>query len=65
MLFLHCHLPVGLLSWYINELCIFRGQMISQEDYEVITRLDNSAQDARAQFLKERPYLVSTPLHDN
>lgn len=43
----------------VNWQSYLQGQMISQEDYDVITRLDNSALDAKAQFLKERPYLCA------
>ena len=33
--------------------------MISQEDFEVVTRLDNAAYEAKSQFIKDRPYLVN------
>ncbi len=32
--------------------------MISQEDYNFITRLDNSSPDQRTQLLKEKSYQV-------
>ena len=48
------------MTWYTddNVLCVFRGQMISQEDYNFITRLDNSSPEQRVQLLKEKPYQV-------
>ena len=43
---------LSFLSFY------FRGQMISQEDYNFITRLDNSSPEQRIQLLKEKSYQV-------
>ena len=54
---------VGRLShiYFFYTLVIslfFRGQMISQEDYNFITRLDNSSPEQRIQLLKEKSYQV-------
>ena len=49
------------LSPMASLLCFvsyFRGQMISQEDYNFITRLDNSSPEQRIQLLKEKSYQV-------
>ncbi len=41
---------------YNNHFDFSRGQMISQEDYNFITRLDNSTAEGRQQLLTDKPY---------
>jgi len=40
----------------VNWQSYLQGQMISQEDFNFITWLDNSTPDQREQLLKEKPY---------
>lgn len=40
----------------VNWQSYLQGLMISQEDYNFITRLDNSTPEQRSQLLKEKPY---------
>ncbi|KAK2147227.1 hypothetical protein LSH36_563g03027 [Paralvinella palmiformis] len=40
----------------VNWQSYLQGQMISQEDYLVITKLDNATPELRAQLLREKPY---------
>jgi len=40
----------------VNWQSYLQGQMINQEDYNFITKLDNSTADQRNDLLKEKPY---------
>ncbi|KAK2179909.1 hypothetical protein NP493_466g00003 [Ridgeia piscesae] len=43
----------------VNWQSYLQGQMITQEDYNFISQLDNSDPEQRAQLLKSKPYLCA------